>query len=154
MEHHEVKAFLNSLRINSKAKEMISSMPEPKDTEGRIAAYAKIAKELGFEVTEDDLREFAAAKEKKLQEKSDAAAAEIEELSPEELGEVAGGGDHSDCKDTYKDKENCWVNDGCDIINNHYSDYQCHYNNKCSKQNFTCGKEWYEKCGSYYYYGG
>ena len=154
MEHHDVKAFLNSLRINSKAKAMISQIPEPKNTDEWAAAYAKIAGELGFEVTEDDLKEFVAIKEKKLQEQANASAAEIEELSADELGEVAGGGDHSDCKDTYKDKENCWVNDGCDIINNHYSDYQCHYNNKCAKQNFTCGKDWYDKCGSYYYYGG
>ena len=154
MKHHEVRTFLNALRINSKAKEMIQNMPEPKTAEERIAAYAKIAEELGFDISQDDLREYVAHKEQKQKETTEAAAAEIESLTPEEMEEVSGGGDHSECKDTYKDKENCWVNDGCDIINNHYSDYQCHYNNKCNKQNFTCGKDWYDKCGSYYYYGG
>ena len=153
MEHHEVRTFLKALRINSKAREMVENLPEPKSTEERIAAYAKIAGELGFDVTEEDLKEYVAHKEKVLQEKAGAVAAKIEEMTPEELGEVAGGGDHPECKDTYKDKENCWSNDGCDIINHHYDGYQCHYNDKCSHQNFTCGDKWYEQCGYYYYYG-
>ena len=44
------------------------------------------------------------------------------------------------------------MNDACDIVNNHYSDYLCHHHNKCANHNFGCGKERYEKCGEYYYY--
>ena len=30
-----------------------------------------------------------------------------------------------DCKDTFKDEENCWFNDGCDKTINKYPDYRC-----------------------------
>ena len=154
MKREELKSFLDALRADPKAEELIRNIPEPENSEGRIQAYAKIAKELGYDVSENDLTEYIAAKEKLLQEKTAAAAEAMQELASEELSQVAGGKDHSNCKDTFKDKENCWVNDACDIINHHYKGYQCHYNSECSHQNFTCGDQWYAECGSYYYYKG
>ena len=62
-----------------------------------------------------------------MKRKAQAAKDEIENLSEQELAEVAGGKGHSDCRDTFKDRENCWVNDGCDHIYEDYRGYLCHY---------------------------
>ena len=153
MKHEKVVAFLKALREHPAGEEMIRKIPEPETQGDRIRAYAQIAGEMGHDVSEADLADYVAAKEKNLREKTEAAGEEIRELAADDLGAAAGGKDHKDCKDSYKDRENCWFKDGCDIVNNHYSDYQCHYSDKCNNQQLTCGKSWYEKCGSYYYYG-
>jgi len=153
MNHEKVIEFLKALKEHESAEEMIRKYPEPETAEDRIRIYAQIAGEMGHDVSEEDLKEYVAAKEKHLREKAEAASEEIQELPADDLSSVAGGKGHSNCKDTYKDKENCWVNDACDIVNHHYKGYQCHYNNECAHQNFTCGNSWYEKCGYYYYYG-
>ena len=155
MKHEKVQAFLEALKDDPKVQEMVREIPEPETPSERIHAYAKIAKNLGYDLSDEDLRAFIADQEQILQAKAQSTAQGLEELPEEELSEVAGGGDHPDCKDTYKDKENCWVTDGCDIINNHYSDYQCHYNSKCDKmQGSVCGENEYNKCGYSYACGG
>ena len=155
MKHEKVRAFLETMRNDPRAQEKIARIPEPENHEGRIRAYEKVANELGYDLSDTDLDAYIADHDKYLQARADAAAEKISEIPEDELVEVAGGGDHPDCKDTYKDKENCWVNDGCDIINNHYPDYDCHLNLKCHNYNGSyCGKNEYEKCGNSYACGG
>ena len=151
MKHEKVRAFLESLRNDPKALEMIARIPEPENHEGRIRAYEKVAKELGYDLSDTDLDAYITDHEKYLQERARAAAEKIVEIPEDELVGAAGGGDHPDCKDTFKDKENCWVNDGCDAVNNHYSDYQCHYTDVCyNHMHSTCGDDAFGQCGSMY----
>ena len=61
------------------------------------------------------------------------AAEAVKALSAEDLDVVAGGYvDHptQPCKDTLKDKENCWWSDGCDRSHNSYVNYHCKNSNK------------------------
>ncbi len=37
---------------------------------------------------------------------------------------------YEECLDTFKNKENCWYNDGCDHIFNAYDDYICKRSSK------------------------
>ena len=144
MKHEKVEAFLETLRKDIKAQEMIAKMPAPETDEGRIRAYEKIAGELGYDLSGTDLDAFIADREKYLQARAKAAAEKIEEIPENGLEAVAGGGDHPTCNDTYKDKENCWHNDGCDHIYYNYPDYQCHILDNCDNLQNDCGKKEYE----------
>ena len=43
-------------------------------------------------------------------------------MGDDEVDSIAGGKDHYDCHDTYKDNENCWFNDNCKKYTNNYFD--------------------------------
>ena len=60
--------------------------------------------------------------------KLDLDSIELPDELPEELLEKVAGGvviPEEKCKDTFKDKENCWFNDGCDYTINSYNTYKC-----------------------------
>ena len=69
----------------------------------------------GYDFTEEEL--LAVSAELRSNE-----FAEIEgmEISDEELEQVAGGGDHADCSDTYRSGENCFHDDQCDMVYHFY----------------------------------
>ena len=153
MKHEKVKAFLDTLRKDPKAQEMIAKIPEPETHEGRIRAYEKIAGELGYDLSDTDLDAFIADREKFLQAKAKATAEKIGEIPENELEKAAGGGDHPTCHDTYQDEENCWHNDGCDHVYYNYPDYRCHYleSDNCNNmQQSWCGQNEYSVCGHDY----
>ena len=137
MAYKEVKAFLEALIANPEAQKLLSAMPEPETDEDRFRAWAEIAKELGYTVSEADLKACFAEREKALRESAEAAESTIVELSEEEMDRVAGGGAHADCKDTFLDKENCWASDGCDTVFHGYSTYICKSVGRCSERAFT-----------------
>ena len=150
MKHEKVKAFLEALKTDPKAQELIRGIPEPETPASRIRTYAKIAEDLGYDLSDADLDAFIADQEKYPQAKAEAAAKEIKELPEDELEEVAGGKNHADCTDTYKNKENCWVVDACDIVLTHYKNYECHHMTSCSNmQESICGKKEYDKCNAF-----
>ena len=155
MKHDKVKAFLEALKTDPKAQELVRNIPEPGNPSSRILAYAKIAEDLGYDLSDADLDSYIADQEEYLQAKAKAAAKEIRELPGDELELAAGGGNNPECTNSYKDKENCWIHDACDIVNNHYPNYQCHLNNKCNHmQGSMCGENEYNKCGNSYACGG
>jgi len=140
MEKKMVQTILEEIRKNPKATDFLKGKEPARTPEEAGTLWASAAAELGHSITAEDIEEYIRIAEAELKQKAQAAGDEIKSLSEDELKEVAGGKSHSDCKDTYKDRENCWINDGCDIINNHYSDYKCHYNTK----DVNCGD--YMKC--------
>ena len=151
MKIETIRAFQEALKDNPTAQEMVRNTPEPENMEGRCRLYAKIAEQLGFDLTEQDLAEYVEEMQRRRSERTEAEAEKIEQLPEDELDEVAGGGDHPECKDTYKDKENCWSNDGCDLVYHKYDGYQCHLNLYCKNYNSSpCGKSYYEQCGYEY----
>ena len=147
MEKKTIQTILDEIRKNPKAAEFLKEKEAAGTPEEAGALWASAAAELGHSITAEEIGEYIKTSEDELKQKAQAAGDEIQSLSEDELKEVAGGKDHSSCKDTYKDRENCWIHDGCDVINNHYSDYKCHYNTKDVK----CGK--YEKCFEESVYG-
>ena len=151
MKTETIRAFQEALKDNPTAEEMIRNTPEPENMEGRCRLYAKIAEQLGFDLTGKDLAEYAEEMQRRRSERTEAEAEKIEQLPEDELDEVAGGGDHPQCKDTFRDQENCWYNDGCDVVYHRYDNYECHYDFQCSNyQNWACGKTYYERCRTGY----
>ena len=47
--------FLNTLRNDLKAKELIQNMPLPKNDEETLAAYEENAKILGYDISKEDI---------------------------------------------------------------------------------------------------
>lgn len=143
MSVENAKQVFESLLNDPKAQELLKNATKPKNEDDIIAAYTDVAAQLGFALTEADIKEALAMKEQEQKERTETAAAGIKELPDDALDKVAGGGcycestvysDHMDCVDTYKDKENCYVLDGCDQVLIQYENYICHkhyYDDSC-----------------------
>ena len=148
MDHEKARAVLDSLSTDPQAQELLAKISEPDSLEARIRVYVNIAEELGYDLTEQELSDYLSVRENEVRASTEAAAEEIRKLRYDELAGVAGGGSHSECKDTYKDKENCWFNDACDIAIHHYKGYQCHRNWSCRNYaSSPCGEEQFRECG-------
>ena len=113
------KKFFEEVAKTEEAKALFASMEAPKDEKERILAYIEIANKLGIPLTTEGIVAY-------LQAVANQEPAEGE-LDDEELQQLVGGGENTDCKDTYMHKENCWRTDGCDMVNNHYGGYECSY---------------------------
>ena len=150
MKFETIRAFQEALKDNPAAEEIIRNTPEPRTEEERIRVYAKIAAELGYDLTEQDLSEYVEKWRQRQQERTQDAIDRIQELPPEELGEAAGGGDHANCMGTYIDKENCWYFDGCDNVYQKYKGYHCHLFNACQNHP-SCGEKERRQCIERYY---
>ncbi len=121
-----LKKFLETLRTDPKAEELLKGREKPESLEAAAGIYAEAAKELGFELTEVDIREGFKALEEEQKAKTEQAKDAAQELNVNDLEKVAGGkGEEGWCRDTYVDRENCWFNDGCDTIINSYIFYRC-----------------------------
>ena len=128
----KAKEFFEKLASDPKAQELFVNKEKPNTPEEMIKAYADAAKELGFDLTADEIAEFIKEKEQEIKSGTDIVAKAIKKLPDENLESVAGGG-HEKCIDTFKDYENCWWTDGCDVVFNHYKDYLCHVYLACGK---------------------
>ena len=119
--------MLKALSAEPKAQELLAKVERPDDQDGEICVYADIARQLGYDITEADLKDYIAKKEDLVAARTKEAEAEIKELPDEVLEQVAGGKkEHDECKDTYRDYENCWAKDGCDFALIWYGDYHCY----------------------------
>ena len=136
MNQERVKVFLEALKTDPKAESLLQARPEPKTDADRFRAYAEIAKELGYDVSEAELEAYLTEMEKTLQEHAKSAEALVTELSGDEMDKVAGGA-HTECKTTFLDRENCWHNDGCDNIYNGYKKYLCKKNGLCDRTAYS-----------------
>lgn len=149
MKNEKVRTVLDSMSSDPRAQELLAKVSEPDSMEARILVYANIAEELGYDLTRQELSDYCSIRETAVKASTETAAEEIRKLDDDELRAVAGGGSHPGCKDTYKDKENCWMNDACDIVVHHYKGYQCHHNWDCSNYaESPCGEKQFWECGS------
>ena len=115
--------IFREMMADAKVRECLASMEKPEGLEAMAADLAKVAVKFGYPLSEDDL--LAIFKDRK--EKTDQAIERVKLLSEADLAEVAGGSNaaNASCSDTYKDKENCWFDDGCDTLINWYNQYIC-----------------------------
>ena len=121
----KVKEFLEALRKNPRRKELCGGT-EPKTEEEAIQIYLKAAEAMGFSLTAEELTEGMKALEEEQKAKTGKAEAGVSELDLAAMEAVTGGKKgHKDCEDTFKDKENCWWEDGCDSYINDYATYKC-----------------------------
>jgi len=133
MEKEKVREALDQLRADPKAKELFAAIPEPESREDYIQAYVQVAGEMGMNLTEKEVSDCLAEQEAAVKTATDSAAETIRKLGREELDAVAGGGEHSNCDYSFKDKENCWLQDGCDCAFRHPSGYVCKRSLNCDK---------------------
>ena len=147
MEKENIRSVLEAVRQNSEVLQNPEQADSAGNAEEAAGIWAAAAAKLGYDVSAEEISSYILEAEASLKQKAQEAGEAITRLPDEEMKDVAGGKDHSSCKDTYKDRENCWVHDGCDVVITHYSDYKCHYNTK----GVSCGK--YEKCFEESVYG-
>ena len=137
--------FLEELRGNPEAQELLKNRTKPESAEEEARGYTEVARKLGYDFTEDDLRAYAKMTADAMREKTDRTADDLRELPEGELDEAAGGGRSGggesnqcsahykhkrDCIFTYMDRENCYNFDGCDHYFYFYDGYKCHHTPK------------------------
>ena len=133
------KKFFEEVIKTEEAKAIISSLAKPETEKERIETYLDIAKKLGVQLTTEDIFAYLDA--------AAAVAAGTGEVDDEELAQLTGGGDV--CADTFQQAENCWWNDGCDIILNDYDGYQCRTNGTKPKSGYNALHEkYFRQCGT------
>ena len=109
-----IEKFFDTMRNDPKAKELVKAMPVPKTDEEAVEAYTKLAKELGFDLTADEIKSGLKAMESSRKAQSDKVS-----LDAEDLENVAGGANLG-CSDTHSPGEWCWFSDSCSVIINFY----------------------------------
>ena len=127
MATEQVKQFLQAVATDPRAGRILESMAAPENEAAEFRAYLDLAEKLGYAVGEEDLRRAIGELNEETAARTEETAGRIRELSADELSEAAGGGDHGNCSDTFRDEENCWYNDGCDVIFRWYNNYNCKY---------------------------
>ena len=141
MNRESIAELLEKLRTDPETVRQIRARVFPAARNELAQAYADAARAAGAEVTKEEILSFISETESQVGARSDAATASVRELPEEELSRVAGGGDHPECYDTFKDKENCWIKDGCDHIYQDYKKYVCkgEFHNKHCGDMEVCG---------------
>lgn len=128
MSKESIGKFLEELRHSPQVRQKLEGGDRPLKEEEKTAAFLELAKELGHDLTLEDLREYIQEAAEKCAQRTEAQAEAIQKLDDSELEKAAGGADHATCKDSFKDKENCWRNDACDLNLETYPDYLCNHN--------------------------
>ena len=91
MKIEKVKEFLKAVGTDPEAQKSLQQMNKYEDVEGIIRYCAEAAKRLGFELTEEEIREGFQAMEAERRKKTAAVSNEIEELPDAEMKAVTGG---------------------------------------------------------------
>ena len=107
--------FLRELKTNEKAKELLQGMERPKNRDDAIKAYAEVAKELGEDISPEDIAKALEEIEAEIHQKTEAVSADMVELEDNDLENVAGGKENDACANTvdFSISEWCWSNDWC-----------------------------------------
>ena len=127
MDKKKLAAVMEELRTNPEVLKELKEQKPGETLEEVSAAWAKAAAGLGHAITADEISDYIREAEEELRRRAQQAEDEIRPLSNTELDEVAGGKmPYEKCNLSYKDRENCWVADGCDNVNVMYPGYLCH----------------------------
>ena len=109
------KKFFEEIIKTEEAKALFDCAKKPETEDERIEAYVDIAAQLGIEITKEEVLAYF---DEKLNNSTSS------EIDDDEMAHFSGGRD-SRCINSYKDRENCWWNDGCDYVTNNYIKYMC-----------------------------
>ena len=110
--------FLRELKTNEKAKELLQGRERPKTKEDAIKAYAEVAKELGEDISAEDIAQALEEIEAEIHQKTEAVSSDMVELEDDDVENVAGG--TIECGEPMQRLINrfCWENDVCSIYIN------------------------------------
>lgn len=137
MAAENAKKFFEILNTDPEAQKLLKGCPKPENPEEVLTAFAELAEKYEISLSKEDFQNFLVEEEKAMESRTEAAVSQIQELPDEALDAVAGGGDHADCKYTFRDHENCWLKDGCDFAFRQYDDYGCYWNNNNACENLA-----------------
>lgn len=135
MPTENAKDFLQKLKTDPEAQELLKDIEKPDCIDEMASAIGQVAEKLGYAFSAEEIRSALDEAEQDRKTKTEEAAAEIKAIPDEALDAVAGGGREGEgerkpgCKYSYQDEENCWFKDGCDNTWRYYSDYQCRGHN-------------------------
>ena len=138
--------LIETMLRDPKAGEWMKSKARPETQEEAVKIYAEIAEKLGLNLTAEDIGEYIRQAEQARKDHTEKAAGMVQELSDEELDQVAGGKENPSCKETYQDYENCWYADGCDNVFQIYDEYICHrgfFTDHCHQTAVPCDHDYY-----------
>ena len=125
----KVKEFLELVKNDPKGKELAEKLGRPKNDTEAIDGYLRIAKELNFSLTEEELTEGL----KNLMRERKTQSEKIT-LDAEDLDNVAGGYHDPKCSDTYETEgEWCWFTDSCTLFINNYYENSYYYEDPNNK---------------------
>jgi hypothetical protein len=122
----EIKKFFEELKKDENASKLFSGK-KPDTEEELIDCYIKVAEQLGYSITAEALKEEMDKTAAEIAKKNDSTIEGIKEVSVEDMDAVAGGRMLWNCEYTYKDEENCWSQDACDVIITSYYGYKCNH---------------------------
>ena len=91
MTNEKTLEILKEMKADPKAKELFEGMEKPTSPDEMISAYAQIAENLGYGITEEDIRETIKQEEAKRKANTDKVVAGMEELEDDDVESVAGG---------------------------------------------------------------
>lgn len=97
----EARKFLMALRSDLRAAELLGEQPQPANEAEELETYVKIARDLGYSLTAQQIADAAQAMaQEQLAQTEETEELVAEELDPEELEKAAGGytinyGDHT-----------------------------------------------------------
>ena len=92
MATEKVMELLNAIRTDPKAKELLKDAAQPRNEEEMIRLCAELALQLGFDVTEAEIREVVTAAAQARREKT---AADIQALPDDDVEKAVGGGNEN-----------------------------------------------------------
>ena len=130
MAGEKAKLFFEKLNTDPEAQALLKESAKPEKPEEALKAYVELAGKLDISLTEEELNAYLEEEKKVRKNRTEAASAQIAALPDEVLDAVAGGGfgggeRNLECHRTYRNRENCWFNDGCDNVYHMYDDYIC-----------------------------
>ena len=145
MSDKRIEEIVAAMRTDPAAVKLLKGREAPKTLEETVEAYVAVAKELGYDLTVEELAAYIFEQDAARRARTDELAEGVRRLDDSDVAEVAGGRnkDKKPCKDTYLDEENCWFNDACDVTTNSYPGYKCRriHNDpkfKCPPQYISC----------------
>lgn len=152
MSNEKMIEELEKLKKDPKVKEAIEKRGMPKEPKETIVFLAGLAKEFGYDLTEESIQKAIQAAQEQRKAETEASAAELESLSDDDVGQVAGGAMRkANCRYSYLDLENCWQTDGCDRNYQDYADYQCAHNyagKACGMQESMACQQVFSPCST------
>ena len=130
--------FLNTLGTNEHVLELLKTKKKPESIEEQANIYSEIASELGEQIAPEDFTQAIQDLEKRIKQKTEAAASDLVALEDDQVEDIAGGVYHyrdgetvTGCRYDFVDTD-CWLQDACELLQVNYND--------CSGEYFHVGK--------------
>ena len=120
------KKIYQDMMKDEKAIDLLKASKKPESIDEMAEVLGGVALSTGYPLSKEDFiviyRDIKEDRDKRV-----LAATKTVKLADDELSTVAGGKDHAECSDTFENYENCFFEDGCDIVINDYKYYYCSY---------------------------